>query len=246
MSDANTYSWWFGEDALPVSSVAAQAEWKEHPFDVLEGGKGLTLYRRDSRNQIEQRDAAPTLTAFACYEAGELVHLWNVPQVVQEYLQTGSLGLSGQAAIAVREALDEAELERQIAEQLVEAAKAKCPKLGFFARAATRAAAWTAAQDYAKAVAAYHHRGAVLYAIGTALLATVGGTPDGAWLVADAAIDTAGMLAAQEGVIIASNSRPKPELLPPGVAQATGRLAATVNIRARFSAMVNQLFSCES
>jgi len=244
MSRSNRWDWWFGEDALPVPSVSAQAEWNEHPFDALENGKGLTLYRRDGKNRIDWRDAAPVLTTFACYEAGELVRLWDAPYMVRQYLQAGNLGLSEQAAIAVREALDEAELERQTAEQLVKAAGARCPKkLGFFARAATRAAAWAAAQDHAKAMAAFHHREAMLYAIGAALLATVRGTPDSAWAVADAVINAAGMLAAEEGVIVATNDSSSPNLLPPGVAQAAGRLAATANIRARFSAMVDQLFS---
>ena len=47
-------------------------------------------------------------------------------------------------------------------------------------------------------------------------------------------------MAAAEGVITAINGRPV--LLPPGVAHGNGLLAATVNARALFSAMVNELF----
>lgn len=243
MSRSDQWDWWFGEDDLSVARVDDLAEWKEHPFDALECGKGLTLYRRNGEGQINQRDAAIILTASACYEAGELIHLWNAPAVVREYLQTCYPGLSEQAAVNMKQHWDKADLDRQNAAQLVKAAEAKCPKkLGFFARAATRAAAWAAAKDYAQAVAIYHHREAVVFAVGAALFATERATCGVLLKVAEAAVNAAGLLAAEEVDFIARNESPKP--LPPSVAQALGRAAAWANIRARFSAMVDQLFTC--
>ncbi|MBV8090574.1 MAG: hypothetical protein JO139_13560 [Alphaproteobacteria bacterium] len=170
------YGWWFGQDDLLLSSVIAQAEWRDHPFDALEGGRGLTLYRRDKHGQIEPRDASIALTAFACYEALQLLHLWNPAEIVRESLRTGNPRLAEKAIDAVRAALDEADAEMQKAARLVKEAEAKCPKLGLFARAASRAAAWASAIDFANATAAYHHRVAVMHAIGAALFATVRGT----------------------------------------------------------------------
>src|SRR5258708_38429484 len=105
------YHWWFGEDDLPAEAVERQAEWKEHPFDALEFDQGLTLYRRNQEGQIDHRDAAGLLIAFTCHEAFRLLHLWNAPDVVGEYLRTGNQRLCNQAAEAVRVALDAAYLD---------------------------------------------------------------------------------------------------------------------------------------
>jgi hypothetical protein len=236
------YDWWFGKDDLSASDVEAQADWKEHPVDALEGGQGLTLYRRASDGSIECRDAAALLTVFACREAAQLLGLWNPPGIVTKYLSSCDPRLSEQAAAASNVALEEADKERQNAAMLVKEAQARCPKLGFFSRAATRAAAWVAAQDYAKAVAAYRHREAAMYAIEAALLATMRGTPLGANGVVEASINAAGISAAEEGVITSFEGE-RPNLLPPGSARSAGRGAATVNIRYRFSTMVEHLFA---
>jgi hypothetical protein len=248
MSDSDRWDWWFGEDDLSVVRVGAQAQWREHPFDALENGKGLTLYRRNEAGEIDRRDAAVVLQAFVFLEAERLTRLWDAPEVVREYLLTGNPRLSEQAGVAVKEALEEAELETHAAAQLVEAAKARCPtKLGFFARATVRVAAQAAARDYAQAVAAYHHRQAATYAIGAAFIVAFIAVSRCScldpWYVADAAINTAGLLAAEEGVIITPNDKPWPQLLPPGVAEAAGQGAERVNIRSRFAAMVQQLFA---
>jgi hypothetical protein len=236
------YNWWFGEDDLLLSSVITQAEWKDHPFDALEGGKGLTLYRRDKHGRIEPRDAAIVLTAFTCYEALQLLYLWNPSEIVREYLRTGDRRLAETAGNAVRAALDDADAEMQKAAQLVKEAEAKCPKLGLFARAASRAAARASAIDFARTEAAYQHRIAVMHAIGTALFATVRGTCESVRAVADRAVDVAGFLAVEEGVIVSSGPSGRHELLPAGVAQATGRGAASVRIRSGFGSAVEQLF----
>jgi hypothetical protein len=240
------HDWWFGEDDLLLSSVITQAEWKDHPFDALEGGKGLTLYRRDKHGRVEQRDAAIVLTAFACYEALQLLYLWNPPEIVREYLRTGNPRLAEEAGNAVRATLDEADAEMQKAAQLVKEAEAKCPKLGLFARAASRASAWASAIEFANATAAYHHRVAVMHAIGAALFATVSGTCQGVQAVAERAIEAAGFLAVEEGVIVSSEQSGRHVLLPLGVAQSTGVGAASVNIRSRFGSAVEQLFRTSS
>src|SRR5580700_3669127 len=183
------YSWWFGEDNLSEASIIHLAEWKEHPFDALEVGKGLTLYRREEGGQIEHRDAAGVLTAFACFEAFQLIHLWDASEVVREYLRTADPRLSNPATVAVRTALDAADLELQNAARLQSRAEANIPKLGFFARSATRAAAWSAAQQYAQAVAAHTHRAAIMHAVGAALYATAAGACGAACSVANEVIE---------------------------------------------------------
>ena len=240
MSDVERCDWWFGEDGPPLSSVDGRAQWKEHPFDALECGEGLTLYRRDSEGYIDQRDAAVVLQAFACRQAFQLTHLWDASAVVSEYLQTGNERLRQHARITAEAALEQADLAMRDAARLMEAAEANCPKPGLFARAATRAAARAAAMNYAQAAAAYHHRCAALHAAAAALLATARCTCESARLTTEQAIDGAGFVAAAEGVITAINA--KPVLLPPGVAHGNGLLAATVNARALFFAMVNELF----
>jgi hypothetical protein len=240
MSDTDRCDWWFGEDGLFFSSVDGRAQWKEHPFDALESGEGLTLYRRDGEGDIDHRDAAIALEAFACRQAFQLTHLWDASAVVLEYLQTGDERLRRHARVAAEAALEQADLAMRDAALLMEAAEANCPKLGLFARAATRAAARAAAINYVQATAAYHHRCAALHAVAATLLATARGTCEDARLTADQAVNAAGFVAAAEGVITAINGRPV--LLPPGVAHGNGLLAATVNARALFSAMVNELF----
>lgn len=242
MSHSDSCDWWFGEDDLEVRSLDGHAEWTEDPFDALEFGKGLTLYRRNREGQIDRRDASVLLSAFGCYEARRLTYLWNAPEVVQEYLRTGAPHLSELATVAVRAALDEADRDMQNAAQVLRVAEEKCPKSGLVGRLTTPAAGWAAARDYARATIAYHHRVAVMHAIGAALFATLRGTCEGARSIADEVSDAAAILAAEEGVIIVDANR-GPELLPAGVAQSTGRLTARVNIRSRFSAMVDQLFS---
>src|SRR5258706_13331680 len=97
MSHADPCEWWFGGDDLLELDVNDQAEWKEHPFDALDPGDGLTLYRRNGAGQIDHRDAAALLTTFACSEAFRLTSLWNAPRIVAEYLRTSDLRLSEEA-----------------------------------------------------------------------------------------------------------------------------------------------------
>jgi hypothetical protein len=175
-----------------------------------------------------------------------LLYLWNPAEIVREYLRTGNPRLADKAKNAVRAALDEADAEMQKAAQLVKEAEAKCPKLGFFARAASRASAWASAIEFANATAAYHHRVAVMHAISAALFATVGGTPQGVQAVAERAVEAAGFLAVEEGVIVGTEQSGRHDLLPPGVAQGTGVMAASAKIRSRFGSVVEQLFRTSS
>jgi hypothetical protein len=226
---------------LRTKRSGRNTQWKEHPFDALDPGDGLTLYRRSGTGEIDHRRAAALLTTFACSEAFRLIHLWNAPEIAAEYLRTSDLRLSERAKVGVMAALDQADLELKSAAQVMKAAEAMCPKVGFFARAATRAAAQAAVNDYGRTVATYYHRGAVMHAVVAALFATIRGTCEGARVVAEEVVKTAGLLAGEEAFIIGINDH-RPELLSPGVAQAAGELAATANIRARFAEGVDFLF----
>jgi hypothetical protein len=68
--------------------------------DVIEGHDKLVCRER---TLIERRDATDMLRAYARSCAIDVLHLWNAPDVVREYLETGNERLrtaAGAAAIA--------------------------------------------------------------------------------------------------------------------------------------------------
>jgi hypothetical protein len=80
----------------------------KHPFDALEYAPGNILYQVElsgkvihggdksvalERKYLRKIDAEPILREFARWCASQVIHLWDCPPVVEEYLETGNEGL---------------------------------------------------------------------------------------------------------------------------------------------------------
>jgi hypothetical protein len=90
-----------------------------------------------SREYLAVSDATEELRSFARWCALQVIHLWNVPEIVRQYLETGDESIRDAAWSATWAAVGDA---------VGDAARAA-------ARAAAGAAAWAAARDAARAAA---------------------------------------------------------------------------------------------
>jgi len=243
MLGSGEYRWWFGQDDLQPSGIQTSAEWSEHPFDALEGGEGLTLHRRNQIGEIDHRYAAAMLTVFACRQALEVIHLWEAPAIVREYLQTADDLLRGSASAAVEVAFGLALKEAQDVAAAAKAAEAARPRLGLFAMPGQRAAARAATEECTRAYLASRRRVAAVHAVAAARFATLRGTPGGALEAADAVARAAQVIGAVEGVV--TDRYGAPRLVAEDASGAAGWLAAMGNARATFAAMVDVLFGTD-
>ena len=114
--------------------------------EIIEGDDKLVC---SERTIVYRIDVEHLLRAFARQCALDVIHLWDAPAVVREYLTTGDGALSGDAAEAahdaVRAAANAARFAAWAAAEAAEAAKA---------------AAWAAARDAAEAAARFAARAA--------------------------------------------------------------------------------------
>ncbi len=125
-----------------------------HPFDALKYAPGDTLCIVDVEGDIEQQsdklvcrrrrivarlDATELLWAFSRKCALDVIHLWDAPAVVREYLKSGREDLRAAALAAARDAAWAAALAAALAAARAAAWAA--------ALAAARDAAWAAAWD---------------------------------------------------------------------------------------------------
>jgi hypothetical protein len=112
-----------------------------HPFDALKYAPGATLrlvevediYSEHNdklvckrRRTVRQIDAADLCRAFARRCALDVIHLWDAPAIVKQYLETGDNSIAAEAA-------------------WVASAAARAAPAGDAAAAAAAAAAWNAA-----------------------------------------------------------------------------------------------------
>ena len=133
------------------------------PFDALRYAPGATLCRVDlggdviedtdklvaSRRRIVARfDATALLWGQARKSALSVIHLWEAPSVVREYLETGDESTRGAARDAATRAA-----ARAAAWVATRAASAAAAARGAARDAATRVAAWAATRDAAEAAA---------------------------------------------------------------------------------------------
>ena len=103
----------------------------EHPFDALQYAPGPYLYRNEywgsikrendklasrHRKYLARVDATILLRRFAHEQALSVVHLWNAPDVVCRYLETGDEGLRSAARSAAWSASEAAEAAARAAE----------------------------------------------------------------------------------------------------------------------------------
>jgi hypothetical protein len=127
----------------------------EHPFDAFQFAPGNLLHLVECDGEIVEHgepvdkfvcrrrrivatvDAQPLLREFARWCAAQVLHLWDAPQVVRDYIATGDESSRAAAWDAAQDAAQDA------ARAAAQAA----------AQAAAWAAAWAAAQDAARAAA---------------------------------------------------------------------------------------------
>jgi len=104
-----------GQIEMCVSGLHASA----HPFDALKYAPGNLLHKVILKDIVEKQDdkvvarsrkivatidATELLRRFARQQALSVVHLWDAPPVVKEYLETGNEELRAAAWNAVRAA----------------------------------------------------------------------------------------------------------------------------------------------
>lgn len=157
------------EDRVVLCRVELRGEIVEHgnPVDKLAASERRILWRLDS----ETTDAV--LREFSRWAARQVLHLWDAPEIVVRYLETGDESL-GDAAWAAAEA----------------AAWAAAEAADAAARSAARAAAWAArdaaARSAARAVAWAARAAAEAADAAWAAAAAAWGAADAAW---DATLD---------------------------------------------------------
>ena len=150
---------WLVHDGEPIICQSGlHASW--HPFDALQFAPGGTLCLVEveeitdeqpeklvcKRRKIVQRiDAEPILREFARWCALQVVHLWDAPEVVVQYLKTGDESLRDAARAAARD------VARGVAwAAALAAARAAARDVAW---GAARGAAWDAAWDAARGAA---------------------------------------------------------------------------------------------
>jgi hypothetical protein len=138
--------------------------WSREPFDALQYAPGPTLCLVDVRGEIieqndkgcstERRivarmDATEILRYFSRMQALSVIHLWDAPDVVCDYLMTGEESLRAAAWAAARDAAGAAARAAAWAAARDAAGAAARDAAWAAARDAAGAAAWDAARDAA-------------------------------------------------------------------------------------------------
>ena len=158
--------WLVHEGPLALCESGLHAS--EHPFDALTHAAGSTLCEveidgellRDTNKLVATRrriirriDATPLLLDFSRWCALQVVHLWDAPLVVREYLETGRQEIRDAAWDAAWAAARDAAWDAARAAAWAAAWAAARAAAWAAARAAAWAAAWAAAGDAAWAAA---------------------------------------------------------------------------------------------
>jgi len=136
-----------------------------HPFDALQYAPGATLCLVDVEGVVEEQgdklvarrrrivrrvDATALLREFARWCALQVIHLWDAPAVVREYLETGREDLRDAASDAARAAAGDAAWAAAWAAAGDAAWDAAWDAASDAAWAAAGDAAWAAASDAAR------------------------------------------------------------------------------------------------
>jgi len=152
---------WLVHDG-PVAMCKSGLHASRDPFDALQYAPGPVLCEVEvediiteepdklvaRRRRIVRRvDLTVALRAFARAEALAVVHLWDCPAVVREYLETGREEIR---AAALEAALEAARAAAQAAAQA--ASRAAALEAAWAAAQAARAAAWAASRKRFRAV----------------------------------------------------------------------------------------------
>ncbi len=149
------------EVAPPLVICEHGLHWSHDALDALQYAPGNTLCQIEyagevieqadkgcstRRRIIKRIDAEPLLFEFARWAALQVIHLWDAPQLVREFLETGNESLRAAAWAAARAAAWAATGDAAVA--------AAWAATG----AAARAAAWAAARAAAGAAAKQKQR----------------------------------------------------------------------------------------
>ena len=112
------------------------------PVDKLAASERCILWRLDGKTTDR------VLCEFARWSAAQVLHLWNAPRVVRDYLGTGNEVLRGAAGVVADSAawdVAAGAAARDAARAAASAAAADAAAAGTAAKAAAGAAAWAAA-----------------------------------------------------------------------------------------------------
>jgi hypothetical protein len=211
------------EDPLPLEMCSHGLHASLHVADALKYAPGSTLclvelggeiIKGDDKVVAQRRrilarfDATELLRADACASALSVLHLWNAPPIVRQYLETGDLSLRVHAANAYAAAYAAARAAAYAAYADADAyaaaraaayaatyADADADAARAAAYAATYAAAHAAAAAYAATYAAAHAAAAAAYAVDAATYAAAHAAAAAAYAV-DAATYAAAHAAA--------------------------------------------------
>ena len=197
---------WLEHDGKVVMCISGLHA-SRHPFDTLQFAPGSTLCLVECEDIVTEHDdklvcrrrrivaridATDLLWRAAREYAQAVLHLWDAPQVVKDFLASGDESLSAAACAAAWDAASAAAsaAARAAARAAASAAAwaAASAAASAAARAAARAAASAAAWGAARAAARGAARGAALAAArGAALAAARAAAWDAAWEAALAA-----------------------------------------------------------
>jgi hypothetical protein len=149
----------------PVKICESGLHASKHPFDALQYAPGSTLClvecddivheQHDKfvcrrRRIIARIDATELLWDMSRWCALQVIHLWDAPPVVREYLETGNEALRAAARDAARDAARAAARDAAWAAARAAARDAAWAAAWAAARDAAWAAAWAAARDAQK------------------------------------------------------------------------------------------------
>ena len=141
-----------GEIKMCVSGLHASAD----PFDALQYAPGSMLHKVALKGVVERQDdkvvarsrkilatidATELLRRFARQQALSVLHLWDAPPIIKEYLETGDERLQGAAWAAAWDAARDAAGD---AAQYAAGAARDAAGAAWAARDAAGAAAWAA------------------------------------------------------------------------------------------------------
>ena len=139
-----------------------------HPFDALRYATGPYLYKVEQwgdisqekdkvgsryRKYIAKHDVTQELRLFASQQALSVIHLWDAPNIVKEYLNTNNELIRAAARDAIRAAIRAAAWDAAWVAVRDAARAASMDAARAASMDATRAAAWDAAWDAARAAA---------------------------------------------------------------------------------------------
>ena len=219
------------------------------PFDALQYAPGPNLYRvrcwgdvqeeddklgARNREYVAMIDATDLLRAFARSRASLVLHLWDAPQVVRDYLATGdeTLRPAAEAAAAA------AEVVGGVAKSAAEAAW-----LG--ARLAAGSAAGSAAEVAARSTVNLAARSAAEAAEAAEVAARLAArlaVRSAASLATEVVVRSAPSLAARSAARLAAEEAEAARSAAEAATELAARLAAKPAARREFNALVKQAF----